>query len=275
MQKQKKISLSLLAFIMASSGVVYAQSDNVEVQKSNEVSKGNTFEREITPLLREISRKKTQLELRKLDRELEKMDEESLKSQMSLDALLSGGGGKSGSSPFGQNKPSSPPPGLPSIPNLSAMPQTAPNIDPSLPNSVPSNLGTATNPIEGNSDIKVLMIYGFDDNLHAKVLSGEQGGYVVKKGDVMPNGQIVHNITANYIEVRKGSVKSKGPIQRIFVSSSIPTATIAQPSVSAPNVGGSASSVRMRTSPQAEANENAAASALRTMPSRGNPQNMQ
>ena len=241
MKKQQKISLLMASMLVAISTVSYAQDANTN-PTANEVNKGNSFERSVTPLLRQISLKKTQLELRKLDRELDKMDEEALKAQLAVEGMLSGDKGeKGGYNPFPQPKggalPLVAPQSLPQQGKSSALP---------TPVNMPE-LGTAANPFEGNSDIKVLMIYGFDDNLHAKVLSGEQGGYVVKKGDVMPNGQTVHNITANYIEVRKGPAKSKGPIQRIFVSTSVPTTTINAPGINP--VGGNSGSARPSNDP--------------------------
>jgi hypothetical protein len=220
MKKQSNKSLLMLALVSAMSSQVFAQNNQPGENNPTEITQGNTFERETTPLLREISRKKSQLELRRLDRELEKMDEDSLKAQMSMETLLKGD--KSAETGSASNS-------LATMPGSSPLGLPAPTVTSAMPVSVPGMpaIGTAANPFEGNSDIKVLMIYGFDDNLHAKVLSGDQGGYVVKKGDVMPNGQIVHNVTANYLEVRKGPAKGKNSVvQRIFVSSSIPTATV-------------------------------------------------
>ncbi len=233
MKKQLKKSLLTLALVSAVSSQTFAQSGE---NNPSEITQGNTFERETTPLLREISRKKSQLELRRLDRELEKMDEDSLKAQMSMETLLKGGDKPTEASNSLPPLSSASPAGLPSpTATTSVMPVAIPGMP---------AIGTAANPFEGNSDIKVLMIYGFDDNLHAKVLSGEQGGYVVKKGDVMPNGQIVHNVTANYLEVRKGPAKGKNSVvQRIFVSSSVPTATLpTSNSFSIPNPGGTSGS---------------------------------
>lgn len=254
MNKQLKTSLIIAGILSSVSGVASAQQNDAPVINApTQISQGNAFEREMTPLLREISRKKSQLELRKLDRDLEKLDEESLKAQMGMESTLNGGQAKGGYDPFASQKAAmsnSAPAGLP-------VPQLMPAAN---------GTGTALDPIEGSSDIKVLMIYGFDDKLYAKVASGDQGGYAVKKGDVLPNGQMVSNVTANYIEVRKNAGKSKGPIQRIFVSQSVGSITVDNGSRS---MGGSASSVRPNLPPVAAANEAAAAALLAPVSSPG------
>lgn len=116
------------------------------------------------------------------------------------------------------------------------------------------------------------MIYGFDDKLYAKVSSGEQGGYAVKKGDVLPNGQVVHNVTANYIEVKKNAGTNKGPIQRIFVSQSVAPVTSGLPrgaiSIPGGNSGSTAFSPANLT-PQGQANAAAAAALLSPASSSG------
>jgi hypothetical protein len=256
MNKQLKTSLILAGLLSSISGVTHAQQNNAPtINAPAQVTQGNAFEREMTPLLREISRKKSQLELRKLDRDLEKLDEESLKAQMGMENTLNGGGQqKGGYDPFSSQKAAA------AMPNGMPAGMPAPMVAP-----MANGAGTASNPIEGASDIKVLMIYGFDDKLYAKVASGDQGGYAVKKGDVLPNGQIVSNVTANYIEVRKNAGKSKGPIQRIFVSQSVGSVTLDSGSR---QVGGSASSARPM-SPGAAANEAAAASLLAPQSSPG------
>lgn len=166
-------------------GASSVQPTSISSVDKNQISKSNGFERDVTPLLREISKKRSQLELRKLDRDLEKIDEESLKAQVQLDALLnassstaSAAGSQSGGSSNGQIQPN--------------------------PNGCPS-------------DIQVLMIYGMEGNLMAKVSAGCQGGYVVKKGDVMPDGTVVKNINANFIEVKRDSGAAPDDVVRYFV----------------------------------------------------------
>ena len=216
-----------------------------------QVGPGNAFEKEVTPLLREISRKKSQLELRKLDRELERIDEESLKSQLELENTKNGGS-KQAQNGSGVYDP------------FAGQPSAAP----ATPPVQVAQLSTS----EVTSDIKVLMIYGFDNQLSAKIASGQQGGYVVKKGDVMPDGNIVANITSNYIEIKKNSKKSKG-LQRIFVSSGV---EVASNGSSSPVVGGNSGSAGalpqakpvapIQLPPQAQANEAAVAAMMAPIP---------
>lgn len=167
-----------------------AQSIEITNVNKDMVGKENSFEKAVTPLLREISIKRSKLELRKLDRDLEKINEEEIKANIALDALMNAS--TKGDGNQSTQAPATPPPV-----------NTNPNIGLSNP-----------------SEIKVLMIFGFDNNLFAKLASGQQGGYVVKKGDVMPDGRIVSKITSNFVEVKKDSgVNSDSSTQRFFVSS--------------------------------------------------------
>lgn len=161
---------------------------------------GNSLEREVTPLIREISRKKAILELRKLDREIEKLEEEALKAQAERESIASGGAaGAPAMGPMGGITPG--------VYNPTV-------VNPSAPPSLPS--------VMSESQVRVLMVYGFEDNLYAKIASGQQGGYVVKKGDVMPDGRVVLNVNPNFIEVGEPAKgKSKVNSQKIFVSSSV------------------------------------------------------
>lgn len=151
-----------------------------------QINKSNAYEKAVTPLLREISKKRSQLELRKLDRDLEKIDEESLKAQVQLDALLNA------SSNAGSNATGS------------AAGSSQASSAPANPNGCPT-------------DVQVLMIYGIEGNLMAKVSAGCQGGYVVKKGDIMPDGTVVKNINANFIEVKRDSGSAPDDVVRYFV----------------------------------------------------------
>lgn len=174
----------------------------------------NTFEKEVTPLLREISLKKSILELRKVERDIEKIDEEALKAQVEREQLLNppkvNEAGPMGGIPLG-NKPIT----VGQTPSFSAM----------------------TDKEEAKYRMRILMIYGYNDNLHAKVATGEQGGFVVKKGDIMPDGRLVRNITANFIEVQGepgGGKKGKGKVEKIFVSYTPAPAPVASPMVNMP-----------------------------------------
>ena len=162
---------------------------------------GNSLEREVTPLIREISRKKAILELRKLDREIEKLEEEALKAQAERESIANGvpAAGAPGVGPMGGITPG--------VYNPTV-------VNPSAPPSLPSAMA--------ESSVRVLMVYGFEDNLYAKIASGQQGGYVVKKGDVMPDGRVVLMVNPNFIEVGEPAKgKSKANSQKIFVSSSV------------------------------------------------------
>lgn len=138
MKKQLKTSLILAGLLSGISGVSFANQDTPTINAPEKVSSGNAFEREMTPLLREISRKKSQLELRKLDRDLEKLDEESLKAQLNMESVInSGSQAKGGYDPFAGkgNQSAAPAPG--------AMPAGLPGSNP-MPAGIVSGVGTAT-----------------------------------------------------------------------------------------------------------------------------------
>ena len=150
---------------------------------------GNAYEKEITPLLRDISRAKAQLELKKLQAEIQKAD---------ADIAEAKNGGKS-SSIGGRSANFNTPAPINTGPRVftpgeavggSAMPVS--------PISLPQ-----VKEVAPPSDIKVLMILGYQDDLAAKISTGSQGGYVIKKGDILPGGQKVVDITDNYIEIQK------------------------------------------------------------------------
>lgn len=164
------------------------------------LGQANSFERETTPLLREISRKKAILELKRLDREIEKLEEEALKAQIDRETSLANAAGPA-MGPMGGV--------VPGMYNPTPL-----NQAPALP--LPSSMSGS----QSGMDIKVLMIYGFEDSLMAKIAAGQQGGYVVKKGDVLPNGELVFDVTSNYIEIgaMKDKNASKRESRRIFVS---------------------------------------------------------
>jgi len=148
------------------------------------LGQANTFERETTPLLREISRKKATLELRRLGREIEKLEEESLKARAERRLIESGAvnpmmGGQFGGVPMGMYQPTP----LSQRPNMPGQQQAQQEQE------------------RPEHEIGVFMIYGFEGSLMAKITMGQQGGFVVRKGDRLPNGNIVLDITANYIEI--------------------------------------------------------------------------
>lgn len=186
---------------------------------------GNVFEREVTPLLRETSRKKSLLELKKLDAEIEKVDAEMLKLQQEKLAprTTRTQGVGNVNIPLGSriidasniaNKvvdnpivttpeidpilsvqvPTTPPKMLPQASEVNQLQNKAP-VYPQVDNS--------------NAGIRVLMTYGFVDDMYAKITHGNQGGYVIRKGDILPNGKVVVKVTSNYIEVRDKYTKDK------------------------------------------------------------------
>ena len=151
------------------------------------VGDGNAYEKTVTPLLREISRKKSILELKKLDKEIAKLDEVEKKDTPATPA---------GVVPFptpqyGQN----------AVQNAQA----------------PMSLDALPN--ESMSEVKVFMTYGDEEDLYAKIAVGTQGGYTVRKGDVLPDGRLVVKVNPNYIEVKKASTKkSKSNTEKIFLT---------------------------------------------------------
>lgn len=160
-----------------------------EVVTPRNVGLGNVFEKETTPLLREISRKKSALEIRKLDRELEKLDEDALKAQAEREKANN--------------------------PVASSVPVPTPQFAPQANSNAPQNA------ISSNGAIHVLMTYGSDNDLYAKIAMGGQGGYPVRRGDVLPDGRIVAAVYPNYIEVKKAAKSKKGgSVEKIFVTGS-------------------------------------------------------
>lgn len=171
---------------------------------------GNVFEKEVTPLLREVSRKKALLEMRKLDAEIEKTDAEILKIQKEKMAPTTSSASRSANNIIDARDINNNPINLPT-----ATPNTTPQQLPPV-NTVPVTNNTS------NSSIRVLMTYGFESDLYAKITSGDQGGYVVKKGDILPDGKRVVAVRSNYIEVSASKVKSPNGTQKIYVTGPAP-----------------------------------------------------
>lgn len=166
------------------------------------IGEGNAYEKAVTPLLREISRKKSILELKKLDKEISKLDEVEKKDSTAQSGFVQ----------------------MPSV-------QPAIQQQQSLPMPMKS-----TSEEESLNPVKVLMTYGSDEDLYAKVAVGEQGGYTVRKGDILPDGRSVLKVNSNYIEVQKeGNKKSrtKSKVEKIFVSSGV----VAKPTQAPNSVG--------------------------------------
>lgn len=208
MKKNKRILAVLLASAVTSLSA-YAQiqlpndGSTMLMNTPPKVGQGNTYEKEVTPLLRDISKKKSLLELRKLDRELEKLEEETIIAKIEREKVLNP------PAPINMNLKPSYGQGLPSL-------NPAPNPFPI------SGAGSSSSPSTEEENIRILMVYGFDNNLYAKVSSGTQGGYIVKKGDILPDGRLVLDVTPNFVEVKK-SVKSKvEKSQKLYVSGPAP-----------------------------------------------------
>lgn len=226
------IILSNPAFAQSNTPVFDAEQINNQMVESrlqdtnvDSPDSGNVLERSLTPLLRETSRKKSVLELKKLDLEIEKLDSETLKIQQEK---LNSTNNKN-ENINGLNLP----PGTRIIDasNLSNNPVLAQDIEPKPPVAAPATppqmLPPVTNevnqmkvpeyapPVDNNAGIRVLMTYGFSDDLFAKITHGSQGGYVIRKGDILPNGKVVVKITPNYIEVRAPYTKDKEKNKKI------------------------------------------------------------
>lgn len=256
MKKQMKNGMFALNIILGA--LLVANNANAQMPQTGEaphanavIGNGNVFEKEISPLLREISRKKTVLELRKLERELEKLDEEAMKAQVERDKMLSeveekmknfdkkdekgsvtpipfsGNGpilksGGTGMSPLQFNPVGNP---LPMPPVGAGQPQV---LNPTaMPVALGTNIATApkdTKKAEEAEPVyeapKVFMIYGMENNLHAKIAIGDQGGYVVRKGDTLPDGRLIVDIKPNYLEVKVVATKTKKNVEKIFVTGS-------------------------------------------------------
>jgi type IV pilus biogenesis protein PilP len=166
------------------------------MQEPVSVGMGNGFEKEVTPLLREISKKRSKLEIRKLDRELEKLDEDALKAQAERDKVASIPAG--GAIPVPQ-------------------PQNANQVQ-------PSHSGNSGNSMNSSSDLRVLMTYGSDNDLYAKISMGNEGGYPVRRGDILPDGRTVASIHPNFIEV----VGKGKKLQRVPVTGPMPVSSSGQ-----------------------------------------------
>lgn len=180
------------------------------VNDYSNIGEGNAYEKAVTPLLREISRKKSILELKKLDREIAKQDEVEKKELQTGFVPM----------PTAQNSQL-----IKGTTSSGISPMTAPGSAPTVSeeNIVP---------------VKVLMTYGADEDLYAKIAVGDQGGYTVRKGDILPDGRMVVKVNSNFIEVQKAVTKksTSSKTEKIFVSASNPSNS--SQSASTPKYGG-------------------------------------
>lgn len=183
------------------------------VNDYSNIGEGNAYEKAVTPLLREISRKKSILELKKLDKEIAKLDEVDKKDTAS---------------------------GFVPMPT----PQTAQLIKGNTASGISAISYPGSAPAlteEEATVVKVLMTYGADEDLYAKIAVGDQGGYTVRKGDILPDGRIVVKVNSNFIEVQKAVVtksKSKSKTEKIFVSAATPSSTASQSGLGSKSGGG-------------------------------------
>lgn len=167
---------------------------------------GNAYEKETTPLLRRIAQKKATLMEKKLDAELEQAEANIIKAKNEKNNPES-----ATASNLGVNTN----PKIIDVSNAANNPLVlAPVVqpEPSRRSRVKVEDDFSMMP---QSDVRVLMTYGFDDNLYAKITSGNQGGYPVTKGDILPDGRQVIEVSSNYITVKFPS--KKAPAQKIYV----------------------------------------------------------
>lgn len=216
MKKQFTLTILTSCLMGLSTGAFAQNAETVNPNQALNLGEANTFEKEVTPLLREVSLKKSILELRKVERDIEKLDEEALKAQIEREQLLNPTPkqfetGPMGGVTFGNNSTAPIPLNVPG--GNQGFNASSPLVNAPAPASASANAVAVTpaNPI------KILMVYGYSDNLFAKVATGDQGGFAVKVGDVMPDGRFVKKITPNYIEV-SDKEKGKGKVDKIFVS---------------------------------------------------------
>lgn len=160
-----------------------------------EVGVGNAFENTTTPLLREISRRKAILELTKLDAEKRKIELDIIKTQQEIINAKEN-----------KDKPKVSTNGDPQILSREVMP---------VPSAVPQIIPVQSF-AEPETPISVSMIYGYEDKLFARINVGSQGGFVVSRGDILPDGKKVSRITSDYLVV----VDKDGKQKRIYPSAS-------------------------------------------------------
>lgn len=192
---------------------------------------GNKLEKVLTPSLLELGEKKVLLENKTLDLSLKKADIELLKVKEEAGQIERKiRDGENGQQDF--NNLSNAPNGGMATP--SGNPQmNGFDIAGQLGNAISSRLMVGDNLIAeeaprinmdgtaaDNSDsrIRVLMISGDSKNLSAKIMSGGQGGYVVEKGDTLPNGKLVVAVTSEYIVVKPKDKKGNKFNTKIYVT---------------------------------------------------------
>lgn len=204
--KNKKTLWAVIAAVgMGTLGTANAQialpeNKGVNIGLPSQVGEGNSIEKDVAPLMRSIAKKKSEVDLKALDRELEKMQDDSLKDQIAREKLLlelqqlsSGQAlGNNVAKGVGFQSPNTPPSGLPY-------------------GQAPQASGTAAE-AEPEDSVRVLLVYGFADNLKAKIAMNGVGGYIVQKGDVLPDGRKVLRVANSFVEVQGTNSKERLPI---------------------------------------------------------------
>jgi type IV pilus biogenesis protein PilP len=173
----------------------------VPIPDQNDVS----YEVQVSPLIKEIANKKANLEVKKIDLDAIKTDVDIAKARQELARANAGitSSDNNGKVIDVQNLKNSP---------LSLQDETA------------EKMRQMQAQIALSNSIKVIMINGYDDNLFAKIRFGNQGGYVVKKGDILPNGKEVLGVYQDYIEIRTPVQNKKavsGDVERVFVTADV------------------------------------------------------
>lgn len=242
MKTSKTILSIAVGAILASSAtgaMAQAQNNNIKLEGTTAIvpNAGNALERELTPALREQGRKKVILENKKLDLEIEKLDLDILKVQQEALGVtnplaatygqMMGFGQMMGS---GSNKavPALPPNVIdatslsnnnvdPTSVNLQGLMGSGMKEKPKIEEKVEVNLSGESKD-KSDASIRVLMTIGEVGDLKAKIMHNRQGGYVLGKGDILPNGKKIINVTPQYIEVSPPNSKKKADRSKIYVT---------------------------------------------------------
>ncbi len=201
--KNKKTLLAVIAAVgMGTLGTSNAQialpeNKGVNIGLPSQVSEGNSIEKDVAPLMRSIAKKKSEVDLKALDRELEKMQDDSLKDQIAREKLLLELQQLSSGQIPGSNIPK-------------GVGFQSPNTPPSgLPYGQVNQQGTPEVEVEVENSVRVLLVYGFEDNLKAKIAMNGVGGYIVQKGDILPDGRKVLRVTNSFVEVQGENAKER------------------------------------------------------------------
>lgn len=233
--KTSKTILNMAIGVLFATGttmsIAQVQNDIVKLEGTTAIvpNAGNALERELTPALREQARKIAILENKKLDLEIEKVDLDIVKTQQESLTISNPIGAAFGNQMANMNiglqgRANPSPVKVVDASNLENTP-VSPSVLPYISNdklSLPvsenivkkENLsGEALD--DSDKSIRVLMIGGNEDDLRAKIMHKKQGGYVVGKGDILPNGKKVVRVTSQFIEVVPPNKKTKS---KIYVS---------------------------------------------------------